>query len=80
MPIATVNDEGAFLYYEDSGAPEGVADYTTIFMAHGLVFHSGALQCCLFRHETNHSLRCSLQVHSALCSPMQRATDSVSWG
>lgn len=41
MPTAVVNDEGGFLYYEDSGIPEGTVNYTTIFLIHGLVFHSG---------------------------------------
>lgn len=42
MPILPVNDDGALLYYEDSGAPPGSRDYHTIFLIHGFIFHSGA--------------------------------------
>ena len=41
MPTIPVNDEGAVLYYEDSGAPEGSANYTTIIILHGFLFHGG---------------------------------------
>lgn len=43
MPIAPVNDDGAVLYYEDTGAPSQSTDYTTLALVHGLIFHSGTL-------------------------------------
>lgn len=41
MPYAPVTDEGAVLYYEDSGTPAGLTDYVTIVAIHGTLFHSG---------------------------------------
>lgn len=29
------------LYYEDSGAPSGSPNYTTLVLVHGTCFHSG---------------------------------------
>lgn len=45
MPEAPVNDSGAVLYYEDTGAPEGSTDYLTVVLVHGLTFHGGAYVC-----------------------------------
>jgi hypothetical protein len=39
MPTLPVNNNGAVLYYEDSGAPSGKTEYSTIVIFHGLVFH-----------------------------------------
>ena len=47
MPSITVND-GTYLYYEDSGIPFGSANYTTIFLIHGLVFHSRMLAVAIY--------------------------------
>ena len=41
MPIATVNDHGSMLYYEDSGIPNESTNYTTLILIHGTCFHSG---------------------------------------
>lgn len=41
MPEIPVNDKGAVLYYEDTGAPDGSSDYLTIVLAHGLTFYGG---------------------------------------
>lgn len=41
MPTAPVNDAGAELYFEDTGPPTGVAQYTTLVLIHGTGFHSG---------------------------------------
>ena len=41
MPTIPVNNDGDFLYYEDSGAPQGLTHYTTIILLHGFVCHSG---------------------------------------
>ncbi|TFY79113.1 hypothetical protein EWM64_g4895 [Hericium alpestre] len=39
MPLAPVKEEGAQLYYEDSGPVEGV-HYTTLVLVHGTaIFH-----------------------------------------
>jgi hypothetical protein len=43
MPTIPVNAEGAVLYYEDSGAPNLNADYRTVFIVHGLIFHGSKL-------------------------------------
>ena len=51
MPILPVNDEGAVLYYEDSGAPPGSRDYHTIFLIHGFIFHSGAYDFNLYDQQ-----------------------------
>ena len=41
MPTVTVDSEQHTLYYEDTGAPSGVADYTTLIIVHGTAYHSG---------------------------------------
>ena len=41
MPTIPVNSDGAVLYYEDSGPPNGTEDYTTIIVFHGFIFHGG---------------------------------------
>ncbi|OJT12830.1 hypothetical protein TRAPUB_10665 [Trametes pubescens] len=40
MPTAPVDDNGTVLYFEDSGAPSGSTDYTTLVLVHGTCFHS----------------------------------------
>jgi hypothetical protein len=53
MPSIVVNDEGAVLSYEDSGAPAGKTDYSTVVILHGLVFHAGMDSCYFYKrcHE-----------------------------
>lgn len=41
MPYAPITDEGAVLYYDDSGTPAGREDYVTVVAIHGTLFHSG---------------------------------------
>lgn len=40
MPLATIDDEGVTLYYEDSGVPPDSTDYTTVVLLHGYVVHA----------------------------------------
>ncbi|KAI0755320.1 hypothetical protein C8Q80DRAFT_1217006 [Daedaleopsis nitida] len=47
MPTAPVDDNGVVLYYEDSGAPTGSIDYTTLVLVHGHCFHGGT---CVSAH------------------------------
>ncbi|KAI0092042.1 hypothetical protein BDY19DRAFT_576011 [Irpex rosettiformis] len=56
MPTITVNDDGAVLYYEDSGAPNAAQDYHTIFIVHGFIFHGGSFRP-LFTHASSQRLR-----------------------
>ncbi|KAI0089050.1 hypothetical protein BDY19DRAFT_122499 [Irpex rosettiformis] len=56
MPTIPVNDEGAVLYYEDSGAPQGAKDYSTIFLLHGFIFH-GATFRPSFQHALSKNIR-----------------------
>ena len=41
MPLALVDNQGTVLDYEDSRAPVGSTDYTTLVMFHGIYFNSG---------------------------------------
>lgn len=41
MPTVPIGDEGAELFYADSGVPNGSTDYVTIVLVHGVVFHGG---------------------------------------
>lgn len=41
MPIAPVHENGMSVYYEDTGAPGPVEDYTTFVLVHGLSINSG---------------------------------------
>ena len=41
MPTAPIDENGGYVYYEDSGVPDGVQDYTTIVLVHGYSFNSG---------------------------------------
>ncbi|KAI0700599.1 alpha/beta-hydrolase [Cytidiella melzeri] len=56
MPIIPVNEGGAVLYYEDSGAPPGSKDYHTIFLIHGFIFHSAIFRP-LFAYAASNNLR-----------------------
>ncbi|KDQ55697.1 hypothetical protein JAAARDRAFT_208490 [Jaapia argillacea MUCL 33604] len=40
MPVATVDDHGTHIFFEDSGIPSGSSTYTTLVMVHGATFHS----------------------------------------
>ncbi|KAH9945647.1 hypothetical protein B0H21DRAFT_860599 [Amylocystis lapponica] len=40
MPFAPVNDQGAQLFFKDTGAPPGSPTYPTLVLVHGTVFHS----------------------------------------
>ncbi|KAI0075966.1 hypothetical protein K474DRAFT_1645816 [Panus rudis PR-1116 ss-1] len=41
MPLAQVDDHGIALYYEDSGAPTGSSNYTTLVLIHGALYNNG---------------------------------------
>lgn len=41
MPTAPVDNKGNYVYYEDSGAPEGAQDYVTVVIVHGSLINSG---------------------------------------
>ena len=41
MPTAQFDDKGFALYYEDGGPPDGVTDYTTLVLVHGLTINGG---------------------------------------
>ncbi|KAI0337468.1 alpha/beta-hydrolase [Trametopsis cervina] len=56
MPTAPVDERGTVLAYEDSGAPAGSDNYTTIILVHGLIFH-GKIFKPLFSHAAQHNLR-----------------------
>lgn len=47
MPFAPVNEDGAVMYYDDSGIPDDSATYTTVILVHGLVFHGGSYDILL---------------------------------
>ena len=58
MPIAPIDNKGAYVYYEDSGVHSGIQDYTTVVFVHGYSFNGGAspnvnvlaqqsVSCCL---------------------------------
>ncbi|KAL4243634.1 hypothetical protein ABKN59_011705 [Abortiporus biennis] len=44
MPVAPVDDKGTVLFYEDTGAPEGLQSYTTAVFLHGDYFNGGIFQ------------------------------------
>ena len=48
MPTIPVNDEGAVLFYEDSGAPQATEHYATLFILHGFMFHGGTSMIRLY--------------------------------
>lgn len=50
MPTAPINDDGAYVYYEDSGVPHNVQDYTSIVLVHGYSFNSGMCTYKLVQH------------------------------
>ncbi|CAL1712123.1 unnamed protein product [Somion occarium] len=56
MPTAQVNEEGAVLFYEDSGPPADSTTYTTVVLIHGLIFH-GAVFRRLLPHAVPKNLR-----------------------
>ncbi|KAJ3553765.1 hypothetical protein NM688_g3444 [Phlebia brevispora] len=56
MPVAPVNNTGAVIHYEDSGAPEGSTDYLTLVIIHGFIFHGGGF-APLLPHAAAHNLR-----------------------
>jgi hypothetical protein len=41
MPTAKIESEGPTFFYEDSGVPHGITEYTTVIFLHGLMFHGG---------------------------------------
>ena len=43
MPTVDIDDKGTQIYYEDSGVPAGISDYTTIVLVHGFTVNSGAI-------------------------------------
>ena len=50
MSSIVVNQSGAELSYIDSGAPNGPADYVTIFAIHGTVFTGRKSFSCAVAH------------------------------
>ncbi|KZT04987.1 alpha/beta-hydrolase [Laetiporus sulphureus 93-53] len=56
MPLAPVNPDGAELYYEDTGAPQGSDVYKTLILLHGAVFHSAVFRPML-QFAAQHNLR-----------------------
>ncbi|KIP03868.1 hypothetical protein PHLGIDRAFT_76932 [Phlebiopsis gigantea 11061_1 CR5-6] len=56
MPTAPVNEKGAVVYYEDTGAPEGRDDYLTLVLVHGLSFH-GAVFSKMVPYAAAHNVR-----------------------
>ncbi|KAI0775346.1 hypothetical protein BC629DRAFT_1290877 [Irpex lacteus] len=44
MPTIPVNDDGAVLYYEDSGAPGDAQYYPTLFVLHGFIYHGATFR------------------------------------
>ncbi|KAH9890074.1 alpha/beta-hydrolase [Cubamyces lactineus] len=56
MPTAPVDDKGSVLYYEDSGAPAGSADYVTLVLVHGTCVHS-AVYRPMIPFAAEHNLR-----------------------
>ncbi|PCH39743.1 hypothetical protein WOLCODRAFT_116116 [Wolfiporia cocos MD-104 SS10] len=44
MPLGSINQDGAALYYEDTGAPGGTEPYITIILVHGTMFHSAVFR------------------------------------
>ncbi|KAH9841897.1 uncharacterized protein C8Q71DRAFT_794695 [Rhodofomes roseus] len=54
MPHHAVDGGCSLLYYEDSGAPAGSADYVTVFLVHGTMFSSAIFRRvipCAARHD-----------------------------
>ena len=41
MPTATVDEQGTYIYYEDTGIPEDAVNYTTVMLLHGITINSG---------------------------------------
>ncbi|KAK7681675.1 hypothetical protein QCA50_015409 [Cerrena zonata] len=41
MPFAPVDNNGAVLFYEDSGAPDATEEYTTLVLFHGIMYTNG---------------------------------------
>ena len=41
MPVAPIDNKGTVIHYEDTGAPNGLKDYTTLVLIHGFLFHGG---------------------------------------
>ncbi|KAI0326884.1 alpha/beta-hydrolase [Cubamyces sp. BRFM 1775] len=56
MPTAPIDDKGSVLYFEDSGAPAGSADYVTLVLIHGTGFHS-AVYRPMIPFAAEHNLR-----------------------
>lgn len=51
MHTASLDDKGTVFYYEDSGAPSGSPNYTTLVLVHGTCFHSGTFAASTFDLE-----------------------------
>ena len=71
MPLAPVNNKGTQLYYEDTGALEGVS-YTTLIIVHGTGIHGGTLCLCIMNlNRTNYN---KLKLSFVPCFLSQRRT------
>ena len=46
MPTLPVDDGGTVLYYDDTGALEGIEKYVTIVLIHGVIFHGSCPSLC----------------------------------
>ncbi|KAH9835553.1 Alpha/Beta hydrolase protein [Rhodofomes roseus] len=56
MPLATVDEVGTQLYYEDTGVPPGRPNYQTLLLIHGGIFN-GAVYRPMFAHAARLGLR-----------------------
>ncbi|KZT68307.1 alpha/beta-hydrolase [Daedalea quercina L-15889] len=56
MPLAPIDDQGTHYYYEDTGAPPGSADYTTLVLIHGALIHGASFRT-LFPFAPQHNCR-----------------------
>ncbi|PCH43959.1 hypothetical protein WOLCODRAFT_133046 [Wolfiporia cocos MD-104 SS10] len=56
MPIAPVDSQGTYLYFEDSGAPPTAAPYTTLVLVHGTIIH-GAIFHPMYQYAAQNSIR-----------------------
>ncbi|KAI0705152.1 hypothetical protein BC835DRAFT_1537220 [Cytidiella melzeri] len=56
MPLVPIDDDGNVLEYEDSGAPPGSTDYTTLFCFNNFLWHSGVFRP-LFPHAATYNFR-----------------------
>ncbi|KAH9830742.1 Alpha/Beta hydrolase protein [Rhodofomes roseus] len=56
MPLAPIDDNGTQSYFEDTGAPVGSTDYTTLVLIHGALIHGASFKA-LFPYASQHNVR-----------------------